>query len=501
MTATSQQPRRKKTYWPRIPSGFVRAVLAGHSALGLVFAALLFLVCLSGSLSVFAREFLRWESPNAPVLHQVDGAAVQNAMEQVIARSEAAPEHIFVTLPAPEIPRLILTTDIAGEHRNWIADGEGNVVAEGKDPFTEFLTHLHINLHLPRSWGEFLVGLSGVALLSLLISGILAHPRIFRDAFHFRRGGGSVRLQEADVHNRLGVWAMPFHILISLTGALLGLTTLIVGVLALALFQGDVNKAYSLFLSPTPADDPRAAPPPELVAAFATLEREAPDGHPVYMLLEHPLERGQSVSINTRYPNRLASVDSYVLDGRGKVLDRNVHAETTVGEKLLNSLGPLHFGWFGGGIVKVAYFLLGLALTVLTATGITIWLARRREKGRPAPGWEKIWTGWVWSQPLAIALAGLATLTGSGGHVLPLIVWGVTSLIVLGAAMVLPPAVTARGARVSAGATMILLGIGHLTINAIPGDAIAVTVDLVLVAGGLAMLVPALRAGAEPAAT
>ena len=81
--------------------------------------------------------------------------------------------------------------------------------------------------------GGILVGLIGVALLSSLISGILAHPRIFRDAFHLRLGG-SKRLQEADFHNRLGVWALPFHIIISLTGAFLGLTTIIVGVLGMA---------------------------------------------------------------------------------------------------------------------------------------------------------------------------------------------------------------------------------------------------------------------------
>src|SRR3546814_13053298 len=81
-----------------------------------------------------------------------------------------------------------------------------------------------------RSRGIFLVGLIGVALLSSLVSGILAHPRIFRDAFHLRLGG-SKRLQEADLHNRLGAWALPFHIFISLTGAFLGPTTIIVGVL------------------------------------------------------------------------------------------------------------------------------------------------------------------------------------------------------------------------------------------------------------------------------
>ena len=38
-----------KPIWPKVPAEFVRAMLAGHSALGLAFAALIYLVCFSGS--------------------------------------------------------------------------------------------------------------------------------------------------------------------------------------------------------------------------------------------------------------------------------------------------------------------------------------------------------------------------------------------------------------------------------------------------------------------
>ena len=52
------------------------------------------------------------------------------------------------------------------------------------------------------------------------------HPRVLRDAFHLRLGG-SRRLQEADLHNRLGIWALPFHFTLALTGALCALFFLI----------------------------------------------------------------------------------------------------------------------------------------------------------------------------------------------------------------------------------------------------------------------------------
>ena len=115
------------------------------------------------------------------------------------------------------------------------------------------------NLHLPRTWGMFLVGLTGVALLSSLISGLLAHPRIFKDAFALR-WGGSRRLQEADLHNRLSVWGLPFHFVVSLSGALLGLSTLIIGVLALAAYNGNSGAAFATLLGPRAGPDETAAP-------------------------------------------------------------------------------------------------------------------------------------------------------------------------------------------------------------------------------------------------
>ncbi len=51
--ATSK-PKARKPLLSRVPADFVRAVLKGHSSLGLAFAALIYLVCLTGSFAVFA---------------------------------------------------------------------------------------------------------------------------------------------------------------------------------------------------------------------------------------------------------------------------------------------------------------------------------------------------------------------------------------------------------------------------------------------------------------
>src|SRR5690606_34906035 len=65
------------------------------------------------------------------------------------------------------------------------------------------------------------VGLLGALMAGLVISGVFAHPRIFRDAFRLRWGDGS-HLAWADLHNRLGVWSLPFLLGIAISGAFFG---------------------------------------------------------------------------------------------------------------------------------------------------------------------------------------------------------------------------------------------------------------------------------------
>jgi uncharacterized iron-regulated membrane protein len=450
---THAAPKPGKPIWPRIPPGFVRAVLAGHSSLGLAFAVLIYVVCFSGTVAVFAREFQRWERPDMAPITSVTPQVIERVALAAIAHGRNV-EHVFINTPSPDYPRLVVTVDDDGPNRTWLAGADGRLMGSGETVWTEFLTALHINLHLPRTWGEFIVGLTGVALLSSLISGVLAHPRIFKDAFHLR-WGGSKRLQEADLHNRLGVWAMPFHVIVSTTGALLGLTTVIVGALALAVFQGDMDKAYALFLPPHPVDDPRPAlASPRVAHAVEQALARSPGGRVSFIVLEHPTERGAGVSVSIAQPNRLAATDSYTFEGGGRLISAERMDEASLGLKILNSLGVLHFGWFGGGLIKIAYGLLGLALCAVTSSGVAIWLARRRDKGRPAPRWERLWIAAVWGQPFALAGSAFVGVLAAS-PILPLAVWiALTVAAGLGTAW-LSAASLSRSLRMASGALML----------------------------------------------
>ncbi|MCI4592166.1 PepSY domain-containing protein [Sphingobium sp. BYY-5] len=401
---SSQNSRAKKWRWPISPET-VRSVLSSHSVLGLAFAAIIYLVCLTGTLAVFAPDLERWEIPATPVVQTLSDDAAARAIAAG-AKSAPADASLYLTLPTPARDgATLIAYNAAGFERKWAVAVDGSLSAL-EAAWTEFLLHLHINLHLPRSWGEFIVGLTGVALLSSLVSGILAHPRVLRDAFHLRLGG-SRRLQEADLHNRLGIWALPFHFTLALTGALLGLSTIIVAMLSLLFFRGDMGKVYELFLDPPPPVDARAVPVPDLSALIARARAQSPGATPQNLIVERYGRADMRISIHGGRPHLLAQQDEVQFDAQGRMIHVERPEDLVAGTRILNGIGQLHFGWFGGLPVRLAYGLLGIALCVVTSSGVTIWLARRRDKGRPAPGWERIWAIICWGQPVMLTLTAL----------------------------------------------------------------------------------------------
>jgi uncharacterized iron-regulated membrane protein len=482
-----------KGRWPLSPAT-VRAVLSGHGILGLAFAAIIYLVCLSGTLAVFVHDLERWEQPAAPIVSRIDDAAIARALDAV-RRQAPAGTTLYVSLPsADELGAAIVAYSPSFE-REWSVNAEGGLV-EKATPFSEFILNLHIALHLPRSWGEFIVGLAGVALLSSLISGILAHPRVFKDAFHLRLGG-SRRLQEADLHNRLGIWALPFHVVIALTGALLGLSTLIVGVLAMLLYRGDTAKVYGLFVDPPLAVNAAPAPLPPLSTLLAEARRRAPDAPPHLLVIENAGRADARIIVTSERDRLLVPQDTTSFDASGRVLKDQHPRDLVAGTRILGGIGQLHFGWYGGLPLRILYGVLGLALCVVTSSGVTIWLARRRDKGRAAPQWERLWAAVAWGQPLSLALAaGAAILVPAGTAVLWTWLCATVTLLLGFGVVRFPAASGAKALRGALSAALVLLAVAHLAVFGVTMAGIGVTA-VMLLAGATGLL--GYRNAARPA--
>jgi uncharacterized iron-regulated membrane protein len=387
----------------------VRVSLAGHSLLGIVLGALVYHVCLTGTLAVLTAEFQRWEQPQAPRVASVAPEGFAAAAEMALTRPNVRGKSIVLLGPTPDKPRLELRLPESGQ-ANMFLRSDGRESDQVHAPWTSFVVKLHDELHLPAPWGRIVIGLSGVVLLALIFTGLCAHSRIFRDAFHLRLGSAT-RLSESDLHNRMSVWSLPFQLVVSATGAILALGGLVGPLLILIAYAGNAEQGLAEFVGPQPAvERMEPAPLPDIAALIRRIEAAHDPAKVSYVEINQAGTAGQVLHIDTNTPRDLASGESYRFDGRGTALGSAGYGTGSAGKQMLAALAPLHYGSFGGIWVKASYALLGAMLCAVCATGINIWLIRRHQRGQPSEFWERVWIVVVWGQPLALALSAVASL-------------------------------------------------------------------------------------------
>ena len=68
----------------------VKRYLQSHSWLGLAMAAVLYLVCVSGTVTVFARYLDRWEQPDVQEFTRIDAAVIDEAYQGLVEQARTA---------------------------------------------------------------------------------------------------------------------------------------------------------------------------------------------------------------------------------------------------------------------------------------------------------------------------------------------------------------------------------------------------------------------------
>ncbi|MDL5054813.1 PepSY-associated TM helix domain-containing protein [Oscillatoria laete-virens NRMC-F 0139] len=384
---------------------FVRRLLAAHSLIGVGLGAMLFVVCLTGAISTLASEFRLFEQPAAPVVNTAKPEAYEALMRYAFEPSRQSGNAIVILGPTDQTPRLELRN--AGVPDGY-ADVGGTIIVPARTPWTDFVTELHENLHLPGNWGSAIIGLAGVALLGSLISGVAAHAKIWRDLFRLRLRG-SARKREADLHNRIGVWGIPPFFVIALTGAYLALAHILVPVIEPLV---PTQAAASPVATPRVPSDEGPIGVPAVADLIRAVERDHAPAKVSFVMLTAPGTPDQILHIDTDLPRKLASGESYRFDAYGNPLGPVGYADGPVGLQMQVAMFPLHVGNFAGAVMRWLYFAIGLALCFLVASGMRIWLLRMQQQGLSVAARWRVWSAFLWSQPLALAAAWFGPFAG-----------------------------------------------------------------------------------------
>nr|WP_272917852.1 PepSY-associated TM helix domain-containing protein [Altericroceibacterium endophyticum] len=463
--------------------------MRGHAAIGLIAGALIFLLSLSGVLAVSAERWQRWEEPAAPEMTDISPAAAQAALEAAIAADGKPTTHAYLHMPTDKLPRVIVTTDYSAHY----VTEDGELAAPEDHVWTEFILALHYYLNLPMTPGLILVGIVGVALSAAAVTGVLAHPRIFRDAFRLRPRGQK-QLAQADWHNRIGSWTLPFTLAVALTGAAIGLGVAVFQGIAAERFGGDMEAVYGPLFGDHPHEDPAPAPLARADIALTWMADNHPQRRITYVTLEHPQTAGQQISILADHDQRLIYGESYVFDGDGFPDGKIGLSDGALGQQAIASAYKLHFGNFAGIPVELAYILFGLGLCAVTATGMSLWLMKRRARGLAEPRLEAFWSITVWGSPLLLIMAYWLRMIGGPAMPLTAFFWVALPVAML-AGMTRPSVWIAPILRYSLAAGLVITALAHgLIFGFAPLSSLAINAALIAMAAAIITFSP--RAGA-----
>ncbi|HEX7338373.1 MAG TPA: PepSY-associated TM helix domain-containing protein [Rhodanobacteraceae bacterium] len=369
-------------------SSTVRTFRSVHTWTGIMAGFFLFIAFYTGALMVFHGALDTWQNPP----WRAEAAATVSA-QQLAARFAAAhpdqrklfgvvmpypgaAQAPYVYWPSADGARFATADDLAAT-RTDIPTGR----------FTDYLLSLHESLGIPVA-GLYILGIVSVLYGLALVSGfIIRLPGMTRDLFALRHGRNLKKLWQ-DAHNVIGLLSLPFHVMFALTGALLCLFTAMLLALNTLAFNGQLTAAVGQALNdvPTATASGKAAPMqplPKLIARTrqTILAHGATTFRPDYIEFHNYGDANAIVVVRGLSEGTLGTFGSVTLNGvTGKVL--GVHAADSYDGNGIAyaAVFGLHFGFFGGAVVKWMYFVLGLAGAFLFYSGNLLWIESRRKR-------------------------------------------------------------------------------------------------------------------------
>lgn len=354
-----------------------------HTWAGVVLGGLLFAIFWMGTLAVFDREIDRWMAPMIR-LPAPEKAFSLEPLRPFYEEAAAAKSPVFsAALPTDRDAAIrLLWRGQTGFVYRFVDPSSGTVLPDaGTLGGTRFIFPFHYMLHLRfLDIGYWLVGLAGMAMMAMCVSGVVIHRKIFSDFFTFRPDRKPRRLI-LDLHNVTGVLGLPFHFLISLSGLII-----LWSIYFPSAWQFTYNNDRLAFFADAYGNvipKGRSGEPGGMASfdAMAAEARRRWDGSALrYFFVRNPGD-AKSIAQFGRLDEGIVSstYDAAYFDGPTGALI-SYRTGTAPVMSVQRFLSGFHFIQFNHWSLRWIYFGLGLAGCVLIATGYLFWLESRRKK-------------------------------------------------------------------------------------------------------------------------
>jgi uncharacterized iron-regulated membrane protein len=358
-----------------------------HTWTGLLAGFALFVAFYAGALTVFHDAIGAWQNPPWRSAHDAD-VPTAALIERLITEHPQAKDDFGIVLPKDAShAAYAYWQDDQGTRFATYSEMAKPTDEANRGDLADFVYALHDSLGIPVI-GVYVMGIVSLLYGLALISGLLIHlPHLLSDLFAMRVGNNLKRLWQ-DAHNAIGVLSLPFHIIFAVTGSILCLFTITLAALNTLAFDGKLYGAFAqaTTTAPTvPASRISAAmlSPDALIAHAkqAAFAGEVSSFEPDYLHYIHYGDQNAMIEVRGLSQHTLGTYGSVALSAvDGKVLATHVGTRHTINGVTNSAMYGLHFGSFGGSLVRWLYFVLGLAGAFLFYSGNLLWIESRRKR-------------------------------------------------------------------------------------------------------------------------
>jgi len=257
-----------------------------------------------------------------------------------------------------------------------------------------FLYKLHYTLHLPVvggfDGGTWLLGIVGVVwFFDSGIALVLSFPSVkaWRKslAFRFRRGGYALTF---DLHRSGGVWIWALLVMVAFTSVSMNLADPVVRPIVSAFSK--LSPSFTENAELVRAGPPGRAPATReqiLTAAARDARREqitAPTGALYYVPAFDAFGVGFFAPGQDHGDGGLGNAWLYYNGHTGTLAGSSIPGRGSAGDIFMQAQFPLHSGRIFGLAGRIAISAVGIAVAVLSATGLIIWLRKRAARRHSA---------------------------------------------------------------------------------------------------------------------
>lgn len=342
-----------------------------HRWLGLTAGVIFAVAAGTGAILVYADELD--VLLGGPRYHSTSGLIGPETIEAVVRQQAPGRPLIRVLWPAAGAHVITVRVGGGGTTRDLVLDAGSGSVMQPRPPHAALaaIRRLHVSL-FAGSVGSRVVWLATCAtLVSLLAGMVLWWPGLRRlpQALRVRVDRGLLAL-DLDLHQTLGILALPLLLVMSLTGILMD-----PGAMALAtkLLHGAGHAEAWETLRPAPSADAATVRPLELSRVVGSVQAAFPGAR--LAQVTYPAHPDGVIQVMMRPAGAARPSVRLALDqDTGAVLLR----QNLIYDAAAN--GRLHFGLTGGPVVRAAYAIACAVGFGLLPSGVLLWWMKRRTR-------------------------------------------------------------------------------------------------------------------------